>query len=91
MKRLIVALGLAAVLPLAVHAGPTEIDYPGATRTFAYAYDASDNVVAGTYYDSHGVAHGYIYDTRGRTYTPFDVANSSCCRTEVGPPTSCCP
>lgn len=52
----------------------TTLQYPGASETYATGVNSS-GVVVGTYYDSGGIAHGFIY-TNG-TYTAFSIPATS--------------
>ena len=76
-----VALGLAG-FGTAANAKPTytTIDPPGSTNTQPYCINAKGNV-AGNYYDSNNVSHGFLRTVDG-TITTFDPPGST--NTQVG-------
>jgi probable HAF family extracellular repeat protein len=65
---------LVALVSVAPSAAQTTLDYPGAVATVASGINDLGTIV-GSYYNSDGSEHGFLYD--GKTFTGFDYPEAA--------------
>jgi hypothetical protein len=53
-----------------------QLDYPGSIFTQATGLNSSGQV-AGTYQDSSGASHGFVYDIKSATFSSVDAPNGT--------------